>query len=313
MPVVAEGVDYSATANANWDALAQALAGNGKKFAGRYAVYDKSPNGRGITGAEYQALKRHGVETFLYYEESEAWMLGGWEAGVRAASRAIDVVRSEGLPAGMPVYYSHDVDPTPDQFAAIDECLKGAASIVGFNRVGFYGGWAGIDHVANAKTAKWFCQTIAWQYGRGLHPAIHLHQYGFNTYFAGTNCDLVAALQPHYGQAGDFDGTTTTTTTPPPIVLPPKPIPAPDKMSAQGYPLSHNDRRRWTCVQGGRFKTAPSRDAPDVKDRAGKVRTYNAGKNYTFDYHTDVRGERWLVAGPSGVWAVAKNFTQESR
>lgn len=140
MSVVAEGVDYSSTANDNWVSLAATLKANGLKFAGRYAVSDKSPTGRGITREEYQALTAQGIEVFLYYEETEAWMLGGWEAGVRAATRSLDVIRSEGLPEGMPVYYSHDIDPEPGDFAAIDACLRGATFVAGIERVGFYGG-----------------------------------------------------------------------------------------------------------------------------------------------------------------------------
>jgi hypothetical protein len=227
--VIAEGVDFSATENADWNALAAALVAQGKHFAGRYAVFDKSPQGRGITNAEYRALMAHKIDVFLYYEETEKWMLDGWSAGVRAATRALDVIRSEGMPEGMPVYYSHDVDPTPDQFAAIDDCLRGAASVVGVERVGFYGGWLGIDHVMAAGTAKYFCQTLAWQYGRGLHAGIHLHQYGFNQFIAGTNCDFVAALLPHFGGASDFLAhPTTTTTLPPAPAQPAKRIPAPD-------------------------------------------------------------------------------------
>lgn len=232
--VFAEGVDFSSTANDDWAGLAAALKANGKHFAGRYAVGDKSPNGRGITAEEYRALTAAGIEVFLYWEATEAWMLGGWDAGVRAAQNAVANIAAAGMPAKTPVYYSHDVDPTPDQFATIDDCLRGAASVVGIAQVGFYGGWLGIDHVHAEGTATFFCQTIAWQYGRGVHPAANLHQYGFNQYFAGTNCDLVAAIQPHYGQASDFlahphPATTTTTTT-----LPPKPQPAklPRGMSA---------------------------------------------------------------------------------
>lgn len=308
--VFAEGVDYSSTANDNWVSLAVTLKANGKRFAGRYAVYDKSPNGRGITRAEYEALKAHGVETFLYYEETEAWMLGGWAAGVRAAQNAIANIRAAGMPENTPVYYSHDIDPEPQHFAAIDACLNGAASVVGGECVGFYGGWLGIDHVAAAGTARWFCQTIAWEYGRGLHPGIHLHQYAFNQYFAGTNCDLVAAIQPHYGQAGDFDGTPTT----PPVPEPPKPeppahplkrIPGPDKISAQGHPLKHTKPNRFRAIQGGHFRTAPADDAPN-----GTPTPYKAGRTYTFDYQT-VNG-KWLFA-KSGSWARAANFEQMAK
>ena len=225
---MAEGVDYSGTGSSDWTGLANALVANGKRFAGRYAVYDKSPGGRGITHAEYVALIAAGVDVFLYYEETESWMLEGWSAGVRAATRVLDVMATEGLPSGMACYYSHDVDPTPDQFAAIDDCLRGAASIVGLQRVGFYGGWLGIDHCSKANTARWFTQTIAWEYGRGVHPAAHLYQYDiYGPTIYGTPCDSVRSVKSSFGSAlqgttvgggggGSGSATPTTTTTPPP-------------------------------------------------------------------------------------------------
>ena len=224
------GVDYSGTGNSDWIGLAKALAANGKFIAGRYAVYDKSPGGRGITGSEYTALMAHGIDVFLYYEETETWMLGGFSAGVRAANAAMDVIRTERMPENLAVYYGHDVDPTPDQFAAIDDCLRGAASVVGIARVGFYGGWLGIDHCAAAGTATWFTQTLAWEYGRGIHPAAHLYQYDiFGPTIYGTPCDLVRSVKSHYGGAREALGpgpivpTPTTTTTSAPVPPPPRP------------------------------------------------------------------------------------------
>lgn len=102
-----------------------------------------------------------------------------------------------------------------------------------------------------------------------------------------------------YGKPG---GTTTTTTTPPPVAYPPKRIPAPDVIEAQGHPLTVNDPNRFWCVQGGMLKTAPSDDAPDATKTP-----YKANRRYTFDYRATVEGEDWLVA-KSGSWAPAKNF-----
>lgn len=296
-----EGVDYSSTSHDNWAGLAEALKEAGMHFAGRYAVYDKSPGGRGITAEEYQALVTAGLDVFLYYEEDTAWMTNGWSAGVRAATRALDNIQKARMPQGMPVMYSHDIDPEPQHFEAIDECLRGAASVVGIERVGFYGGWLGIDHVHAAGTAKWFVQTIAWQYQHGIHPAAHLHQYNTGTnIIGGANCDLVAALKPHYGQASDFLLHPTTTTTLPP--LPPRRTPAPDFISAQGHPLSTNKPTRFLCIQGGRFKTSPNLKA----DTTPPI-IYRANTPYTFPYSAVVDGEIWLVS-KFGSWAPAKNF-----
>jgi len=198
--VTLEGVDYSSTANGDWTALANALKVQGKQFVGRYAVNDKSPNGRGISAAEYQAMTAAGIDTFLYWESSEGWMLGGFAAGVYAAQNAQANLLAAGMPETTPVYMACDVDASPDDQAAIDDCLRGAAEVIGPERVGIYGGYHVIKRCKENGTATWFCQTSAWSGGM-LLPEAHLYQYAYNQYFAGTNCDLVRAYQLNYGQA----------------------------------------------------------------------------------------------------------------
>lgn len=101
-----------------------------------------------------------------------------------------------------------------------------------------------------------------------------------------------------------MDGTPTTTTTAPPVAYPATPIPAPDAISAQGHLLTVNDPDRFECIQGGRLKTAPSMDAPNVDKPP-----YKANRRYTFGFRTTVDGEDWLIS-KSGSWALAKNFEQ---
>lgn len=208
-----EGVDYSRTAGASSPSVAQ-LKAQGKRFVGRYAVDDKSPGGRGITAAEYKRMTAGGIDVFLYWEGSESWMLGGFDAGVAAARNAVKNIAAAGMPVDTPVYFAHDIDPQPQHFEAIRFCVEGAASVIGWKRMGVYGGWLIIDHLAPIyDEMKFYCQTLAWMYGRGWHPAACLHQYGFNVYINGTNCDLVRATQANYGQAV--------------VALPPPPKPQP--------------------------------------------------------------------------------------
>jgi hypothetical protein len=198
--VAIEGVDYSRTAYSNSPSVAE-LNARGKHFAGRYAVNDKSPRWRGITAAEYQRLTAGGIDVFLYWEGVASWMLGGRDAGVRAAQNAQANIAVAGMPPETPVYFALDIDPQPSHFGRVDDCLAGAASVVGAERVGIYGGWLVMEHCAQVGNARWFCQTRAWEYRRGLHPAAHLYQYGFNAWIDGTNCDLVRAMTENYGQA----------------------------------------------------------------------------------------------------------------
>jgi hypothetical protein len=200
-----EGVDYSRSKYSDHTPSVATLKAMGKHFAGRYAVNDKSPVERGITAAEYQRLVAGGLDVFLYWEGLKEWMLGGWDAGVRAAKNAQANIVAAGIPPGTPVYFAHDIDPQPQHFGQIDACLAGAASVVGAERVGIYGGWLLMEHCAQVGNARWFCQTLAWEYKRGLHPAAHLYQYGFNEWIEGTECDLVRAMTANYGQASLAD------------------------------------------------------------------------------------------------------------
>lgn len=198
-----EGVDFSATANNDWGALAAALKANGKRFAGRYAVNDKSPNGRGITAEEYQALTSAGVDVFLYWQTTTNWMLDGYAAGAQGAVNAQNNITAEGMPATMPVYFACDFDAIPAQQAVIDDCLRGAASVLGIERVGLYAGYWPLTRAMANKSATWFCQTTAWSGGQ-IASGVHLYQYDYNQYIAGTNCDWVRAYKDNYGQASKF-------------------------------------------------------------------------------------------------------------
>lgn len=220
------GVDYSSTANANWAGFAQALKANGKAFVGRYLVRDKSPGGRGITRAEYEAMRAAGIDVFFYWESSAGWMRGGSAAGIAAAYDALAVLREIGAPEDTPVYFAADEDFAESEQGAVDNCLRGAATVLGAEQVGIYGGYFVIRRCLQNGTARWFCQTLAWSGGL-LLPQAHLYQWGFNAYIFGTNCDLVTAYTENYGQASMFDGSRPKPEGAPPA--PPKPaFPAPE-------------------------------------------------------------------------------------
>ena len=199
---MSEGIDYSRTPTNNWNALAAAFKSSGKTFVGRYAVNDKSPNGRGISAAEYQAMRAAGIDVFLYWESSEGWMRGGYAAGTVAAVNAQNNITEAGMPADTPVYFACDYDaPEEDQWR-IEETLRGCVAVLGFERVGLYAGYWPLLRAKQNNAARWFCQTLAWS-GGNLMEGVHLYQYDTNgNYIAGVDCDLVRAYQENYGQAG---------------------------------------------------------------------------------------------------------------
>lgn len=197
MNIVAEGIDYSRGGPlTSWQ-----LRAAGKSFVGRYAVNDTSPNGRGITAAEYAELTAGGIAVFLYWESSEGWMTGGYAEGVQAAINAQNNINRAGMPYGTPVYFACDFDADENHQAAIDDCLRGCAEVLGPERVGLYAGYWPLLRAKQNGTARWFCQTLAWSGGR-LLDGVHLYQFDTSgNYIAGVDVDLVRAHQEHFGQA----------------------------------------------------------------------------------------------------------------
>lgn len=290
-----EGVDYSRTPNANWPAIARGLKAAGKKFVGRYAVTDKSPAGRGITQAEYEAMIAEGIDVFIYWEAQESWMLGGYDAGVRAAYNAVKNLKMAGMPENMPVYYSHDIEPQPQHYDEVDACLRGAASVVGLDAVGIYGGFNIIEHcIGLSETARWGAQTWAWSgngpaWERNISRHAHVYQYETRTlYVAGVSVDLCASLKPHYGQASDFTKR----------IFPEKVSPAPEStvIRHQNIIVTPLQQTRWTVTDGYHPRTYPHHEAPFATKT-----TYPEGRDLTFLFEGTGDGAGWVLA-KSGNW-----------
>lgn len=234
-----EGVDYSACPS--WwtpEQMAHTLRDLGYEVVGRYAVDDKSPAYRGITNREYTAMTNLGILIYLYWEGqvNEAanwcWTLDGAQAGINAAQNFNKNLDEQGIPAGVPGIFAHDIDPQPAHFPAIDDCFRGIADTIGPERTGCYAGWLYLDHIANTSMADIIkgpkCQPQAWERFRGLHPIANIWQYNSSpgVIVNGVSCDAIRTITEHFGQTADYiiQPTTTTTTTLPPV--PPPVLPA---------------------------------------------------------------------------------------
>ena len=216
-----EGIDYSR----GGPLTSAQLKAAGKRFVGRYAVNDHSPNGRGITAAEYVELTAGGIDVFLYWESSEGWMRDGFAAGTQAAVNAQNNITAAGMPHDTPVYFACDYDAPPEDQHLIDLCLQGCAKVLGFERVGLYAGYWPLLRAKQNGTATWFCQTLAWS-GGNLLEGVHLYQFDTaGNYINGVDVDLVRAYQDHYGQAADFAGNPVPTPTEPEYATPIAPWP----------------------------------------------------------------------------------------
>lgn len=289
-----EGVDYSRTAGPNSPSVAS-LKARGLAFVGRYAVNDHSPNGRGITADEYQRMTAGGIEVFLYWESSEGWMLGGNNAGIAAAVNAQQNINAAGMPSKTPVYFACDFDAAPSDQPALDDCLRGCAEVLGPERVGFYAGYYPLLRAKQNGTARFFCQTLAWSGGR-LLDGVHLYQYGFNVYIDGTNCDLVRAYQPNYGQA------SLAVDVPQPLPEPVPQVPAaepfdPDKFE-HGLETGTDQyvgKQRYAYTD--RIVTVRQGRSVPVYTRPGgkKVNTLTEGTKFRSAFIADIGGKEWLI------------------
>lgn len=188
----------------------RAIAAAGYGFVVRYL----SPGGPKLPGklltqTEYADLTAHGVAVVLNWETTADRMKDGHDAGVTDAQRAEAQLRLVGHPSTRPIYFSADWDATEADQLAIDEYLRGAASVIGDERVGVYGGYWVVKRCLDNGSARWAWQTGAWS-GGNRDPRAHIYQrIGYQT-VGGVECDVNEALADDFGQH-PYEGDTMPT------------------------------------------------------------------------------------------------------
>lgn len=188
-----EGLDYS-WARPGGGAIKNA----GKQFVVRY-LYPDGQGGKGLDPSELADLVNNGLEILVVYESYAERPREGRDAGVTDAQISQRELERLGLPKNMPVYFAVDWDAGAGEQGVIDEYLRGAASVVGADRVGVYAGYGPIDRCMANGTAKWFWQTYAWSGGR-VREGIHLYQY-LNGQNLNGAVDYNRTSLDNYGQA----------------------------------------------------------------------------------------------------------------
>ena len=187
-----EGVDYST------DRPDPAgLAAVGKRFACRYGGPGSA--GKQLTRSEAEALTAHGVSIVAGAEGTERGLSGGYRIGAEWARSAHTHYVGCGMPASRPIYLAADWDVKADEWPAVRQALEGAASVLGADRVGLYGGYNAIAWAVRDNAAHWLWQTYAWSAGR-WHPRAHLRQYRNHVSLVGGTVDLDHAMFTDYGQ-----------------------------------------------------------------------------------------------------------------
>lgn len=210
MPI--EGVDYS------WGRPRPSeLAELGKRFAVRYVSY--ATTGKNLTRGEADALRAAGLSIVTNWENQAGDQLGGISRGRTHAAEADRLHRQCGGPPDRPIYFSTDFDATADQLKVCYDYLRGCADIIGWDRVGVYGGRRTIDYMLG-RGVQWRWQTYAWSgLNNRFNPddprwvdGTHIHQYNNGVRLDNADTDLDRAMTADYGQWGQEDDVELTDT-----------------------------------------------------------------------------------------------------
>lgn len=186
-----EGIDYSAGPPS-----IAALKAAGVKFVCRYLSHSPSKN---LTAAEAVRLTDAGIWIVVVWETTAKRALAGRTAGATDALEARSQALTCGMPPGRPIYFAVDWDASSGQQGAINAYLDGAASVLGLDRVGIYGGYGPVNRAMDGGHAAWGWQTYAWSGGR-WHGDAQLQQYSNDHTLGGVGVDYDRATKGDYGQ-----------------------------------------------------------------------------------------------------------------
>lgn len=185
------GVDYA------WGRPgAAALTRAGVKFACRYLSRD---SGKNLSRAEADELSGANIWLVVVWETTAQRSLAGKSAGVSDAKSAAAQAEACGMPGDRPIYFAVDWDASESQQAAINAYLDGAASVLGRQRVGIYGGFWPVSRAFDGGHVTWGWQTYAWSGGRWDRRA-QLQQYSNDHTINGVGLDYDRAVTDDYGQ-----------------------------------------------------------------------------------------------------------------
>jgi len=189
---MAEGIDYSYGSGLS----AAAMKNAGKHFVCRYLA--TLPNSKCINKAEAANLLHAGLSVVLVWETTADRVLSGRNGGVADAREADRQARGLGM-AGIPLYFACDIDSTPGQQGAINGYCSGAASVIGHNRTGLYGGYWPVSRAFSAGVIRYGWQTYAWS-GGNLDRRAQLYQYRNGVRLGPAEVDLDKSMATDYGQ-----------------------------------------------------------------------------------------------------------------
>lgn len=169
-----------------------ALKGAGVTFVMRYLSNDPTKN---ITRAEADALAAKGIWSGVVWESTANRAGAGKAAGTADAKTALAQATAAGMPEDRPVYLAVDYAATP---STVEPYFEGAASVLGLDRTGVYGGYPVVSHLLDKGLVRWAWQTTAWSAGKWDLRA-HIRQGAYVT-IGGVQCDRNTATTSDFGQ-----------------------------------------------------------------------------------------------------------------
>jgi len=166
----------------------------GVSFVCRYL----SPEGntKNLRKGERRALAAAKVDIVTVWETTAERARDGHAAGVADAQLAKAELQRLGAPPHAVVFFAVDFD---DQRAPVGDYFKGAASVLGVERVGVYGGFAVVRRLLNAELVRFAWQTYAWSGGAWDHRA-QLRQFSNDHTIGGVSVDFDRAVAANFGQ-----------------------------------------------------------------------------------------------------------------
>lgn len=190
-----QGIDYSFSRPGG-----AAIKAAGKDFVVRYCPYPGA-GGKALTKEELADLHNNGLAVVLVFESTAGRVKQGQMAGIADGSIVRQAMIDLGFPADRPCYFAVDFDAAPTDQPAIDQYLRGAAEVLGVNRVGVYGSYYVVMRCHQNGTAKWLWQTYAWSGGQ-KYIGIDLYQYQNGQKLNGGDVDFDEAYNADFGQWG---------------------------------------------------------------------------------------------------------------
>jgi len=187
----------------------QAVRDAGHKGVACY-VSDSRPGtnfgAKPLTRAAADSYRAAGLEVVSIYQfgkgDTSDW-LGGYDAGVKHARRALELHFAAGGPPRRPIYMPCDSNPSLDQWnRQASPFFKGCCDVIGLDMVGIYGNSLTIAWAIQDNVAMWFMEHNWGGDGANGHdPAAHLHQVEIDKRtVGGVGVDLDVILKPDYGQ-----------------------------------------------------------------------------------------------------------------